>query len=256
MKNSNDYSTEDRYDWLPLASALVEFRSNRDAEKALAELRQYCGLDNAAKSDSDVVQMDGSQIQAGCLKAYALLVAEGREKEADALLYDAYRLAVRSRFTDDASLAGLAEIEARRGRADEATRLLKLLVERSTDNLKALRLAAETAARINRYADAIDFREQIAVSNPGDTMNKLELARLIAAAGRASEAIDRVAALIGERTTPNTIRAQAAEVVGEIVRRDASQVLTRSFVVRAASSSGRRGRGARSRKPGGSGGQY
>jgi tetratricopeptide (TPR) repeat protein len=223
-ENSNDYSTEDRYDWLPLASALVEFRSNRDATKALAELRRYCGLDDAAKSDSDVVQIDGSQIQAGCLKAYALLVAEGREKEADALLYDAYRLAVRSRFTDDASLAGLAEIEARRGRADEATRLLKLLVERSTDNLKALRLAAETAARINRYTDAIDFREQIAVSNPGDTVNKLELARLIAAAGRASEAIDRIATLIGERTTPNTLRAQAAEVVGEIARRDSSQI--------------------------------
>lgn len=222
-ENSNDYSTEDRYEWLPLASALVEFRSNRDPAKALAELRRYCGLDSAAKPDSDVAQTEGSQIQEGCLKAYALLVAEGREKEADAMLYDAYRLAVRSRFTDDASLAGLAEIEARRGRADEATRLLKLLVERSTDNLRALRLAAETATRINRYPDAIDFREQIAVSNPGDSVNKLELVRLIAAAGRAGEAIDRVGALMAERTTPNTLRAQAAEVVGEIVRRDASQ---------------------------------
>jgi hypothetical protein len=222
-EESGGSATDERYDWLPLASALIEFRSNRDATKAIAELRAYCGLDDARKSDSDVVQMDGSRIQSECLKAYALLIAEGREKEADALLYDAYRLAVRSRFTDDASLAGLAEIEARRGRADEASRLLKLLVERSTDNLRALRLAAETATRINRYSDAIEFREQIAISNPGDSTNKLELIRLIAAAGRASEAIDQVAALIAERTTPNTIRAQAAEVVGEIVRRDASQ---------------------------------
>lgn len=214
--------TNPRYFWLPLASALVELRSNRDATKAIAELRQYCGLDGAATEQSDTLQMDGSRIQSGCLKAYALLMAEGREKDADALLYDAYRMAVRSRFTDDASLAGLAEIEARRGRVDEAKRLLKLLIERSTDNLKALRLAAETAARINALSDAIDFREQLAQSNPDDAANKLELIRLIAASGRGSEAIDRIAALIAERATPNTIRAQAAEVAGEIARADRS----------------------------------
>jgi tetratricopeptide (TPR) repeat protein len=224
----SSYSTE-RYGWLPLASALVEMRSNRDGAKAIAELRQYCGLDKTASQSSDVVQSDGSHLQSGCLKAYALLLAEGREKDADALLYDAYQMAARSRSSDDASLAGLAEIEARRGRADEAGRLLKLLIERSTDNLKALRLAAETAARINRLADAIDFREQIAAANPDDTTNKLELIRLIAASGRASEAIDRIAALIAERTTPNTIRAQAAEITGDIVRAD------RSLAARAAS---------------------
>ncbi|HWP43014.1 MAG TPA: hypothetical protein VNO14_07255, partial [Blastocatellia bacterium] len=43
-------------------------------------------------------------------------------------------------------------------------------------------------------------------------------------AGRAGEAIERIAALTGERGTPNSIRAQAAEVVGSIVRADRSQV--------------------------------
>jgi tetratricopeptide (TPR) repeat protein len=148
-------------------------------------------------------------------------VSEHRETEADALLYDAYSAIARSRYSDDASLAGLAEIEARRGRADEATRLLKLLVERSTDNMRALQLAAETAARIGRYADAAQFREQIATANPDDATNKLELARAIAAAGRGQDAIDRLAALIGEKI-PNSIRAQAAEVMGDMVRRDRS----------------------------------
>jgi tetratricopeptide (TPR) repeat protein len=98
------------------------------------------------------------------------------------------------------------------------------MVERSTDNTRALRLAAETAARINRFADAIDFRQQLAQANPSDAANRLELARSIAAAGRAAEAIDQIATLIDERATPNRVRAQAAEVVAELVRSDRSLV--------------------------------
>src|SRR5262249_32196024 len=92
-----------------------------------------------------------------------------------------------------------------------------------TDNLKALQLAAETSARIGRYNDAINFREQIARAVPGDSTNRLELARVIAAAGRNGDAIDRIIALRSERTTPNTVRAQAAEVIGDITRADNSQ---------------------------------
>ena len=207
---------EDRYDWLPLASALIELRSGRDAN-AIAELRRYCGLEKSS-SDDDA----GMILQDRCLKAYALLIAEHKESEADALLYDAYSRTVKSRYSDDASLAGLAEIEARRGRADEASRLLKLLVERSTDNTKALHLAAETAARTSRYVDAIDFREQIARANPVDATNRLELGRVLAAANRATDGVDQIVTLIGERSTPNTVRAQAAEVLGEIVKLDRS----------------------------------
>jgi len=217
-------TSEDRYDWLPLASALVELRGGRDATKAIAELRRYCGLEKpeTRRQEAEGSEEASSGVQQRCLKAYALLVAEGRETEADALLYDAYSKVVRTRNSDDASLAGLAEIEARRGRVDEASRLLKLLVERATDNTSALILAAETASRIGRYADAIDFREQIARSNPTGAVNRLELARVVAAAGRAGEAADRIVALIAERTTPNSVRAQAAEILGEIVKADRS----------------------------------
>jgi cellulose synthase operon protein C len=217
-------TSEDRYEWLPLASALVELRGGRDAAKAISELRRYCGLE---KTEGGRQKAEGSEdhnqgLQQRCIKAHALLVAEGREADADALLYDAYRKAVRTRYSDDASLAGLAEIEARRGRGDEASRLLKLLVERSNDNASALALAAETASRIGRYSDAIDFREQIARANPTNAVNRLELARVVAAAGRAGEAADRIVALIAERTTANNVRAQAAEVLGDIVKADRS----------------------------------
>ena len=207
----------DRYDWLPLASALIELRGSGDPAKAITELRRYCGLEKA-----EAERLENEISHERCSRAYALLLAEGREREADALLYDAYSREVRSRYADDASLVGLAEIEARRGRGDEASRLLKLLVQRSTDNTKALQLAAEAAGRTGRYSDAIDFREQIARANPDDAVNKLELARVVAAAGRAGDAVDHLAALVGERTAPNSARAQAAEVLGDLVRSDRS----------------------------------
>jgi hypothetical protein len=221
LEDEDGERAEQRYYWLPLASALVELRGG-DASKAVSELRRYCGLD-AGPSDKHNIEARGA-VDERCLKAYALLIAERREAEADAMLYDAYRAAARSRYSSDASLAGLAEIEARRGQPGEAARLLRMMVERSTDNQKALRLAAEVAARIGRYDEAIAFREQIAQANPNDSVNRLELARAVARAGRAGEALERIATLIGERTTPNAIRAQAAEVVGLIVRDDRSQV--------------------------------
>src|SRR6185369_3698911 len=143
---------------------------------------------------------------------------------------------MRSRSSDDASFAGLAEIEARRGRADEASRLLKLMVQRSTDNGRSLRLAAETAARIGRLADAIEFRTQIAKANPDDAANGLELIRVVASAGRSGEAVDQAAALISDRTSPNSIRAQAAEILGDILKAD------RSLTARAKAGLDREGR--------------
>jgi hypothetical protein len=215
-----DDETTDYYDWLPLASATIELRKGQNLQAAIAELRDYCGLENEQEEDSEYESDSQSTLHEHCLKAYALLIQEKREAEAEALLYDAYRKASRMRYASDASLAGLAEIEARRGQVNEASRLLKLLVERSTDNLKALKLAAETAARINRFNDAIDFREQIATANPDEPTNKVELVRVMFAAGRNAEAVDKAIALLGERTTPNSAKAQIAEVIGEIARAD------------------------------------
>ncbi|HJQ22454.1 MAG TPA: tetratricopeptide repeat protein [Blastocatellia bacterium] len=226
--DSGATEAEARYNWLPLASALIELRSGKDTAKAIAELRSYCGLDSEGKP-SDVAQEDGSHVHGECINAYNLLLAEGREADADALLYDAYRVAARSRTMDEGSLAGLAEIEARRNHAEEASRWLRLLVEGSTDNLRALQLAAETAARIAHYSEAIDFREQLARANPDDATNRLELARVIAASGKAGDALERIATLITETGTPNRVRAQAAETVADLVRAD------RSLAARAAS---------------------
>jgi cellulose synthase operon protein C len=223
----NGSTPTDYYEWLPLASALIELRSGGDVAKAVNELRVYCGLENEKQESADA-SGDSSEEQSypqssmheHCLKAYALLLAERKDKEAEDLLYEVYKKDSQLRYASDASLAGLAEIEARRGRNDEATRLLKLLVERSTDNLRALRLAAETAAKINRFAEAIDFRQQIATANPDDVTNRLELARALSAAGRNGEAMDVSIALLGERITPNSVKAQVAEVAGEIAKVD------------------------------------
>src|SRR6185436_6434951 len=107
---SEENALQERYEWLPLASALIELRGERDAAKGVAELRRYCGLDTGG---TDGGSSSGS-LHEHCLKVYALLIAEHRDAEADALLYEAYRQALGSRHPDDAVIAGLAEIEARR----------------------------------------------------------------------------------------------------------------------------------------------
>jgi tetratricopeptide (TPR) repeat protein len=214
---------EYRYDWLPLASALIELRSGRDPAKPIAELRRFCGLEKKEAGRKKAASFeDESTLRTRALKAFALLVTERREADADALLYDFYRQSLSSRNADDASLAGLAEIEARRGRGEEASRLLKLITQRSTENIRSLQLAAESASRIARYSDAIDFRQQIARVRPDDSANKLELARSVAASGHANEAADQIVALITERSVPNTIRVQAVEVLGDLVKTNRS----------------------------------
>jgi predicted Zn-dependent protease len=215
----DSYSYEDRYEWVPLASALIELRAGREPQKAIAELRRYSGIEVRQGSEQEVSE---DRLRQRSLKAYALLMSERREAEADAFLYEAYRIAVRSRLAGDASFAGLAEIEARRGRLDEAVRLLKVMAERSTDNLRALALAAETSARINRFEDAIRYRQQITQADPGDATNVLELARTLATAGRGDDALGTLAALIEQRNSGNSIRAQAAEIIGDLVRADRS----------------------------------
>jgi hypothetical protein len=237
---SNDESSEsgssDHYGWLPLASAIIELRGG-DPARAVSELRKHCGLGDGKTGDNATQQDDGT-LHSQCLDAYALLVAEHKQAEADSLLYDAYRAAATSRSPDDTTLTGLAEIEARRGRADEAARLLKKLVERSTDNLKALQLAADTAVRIARYDLALEYRERIAKSNPVDSANALELARVLAAAGRNSDAVDKLSALATTRTTPNTIRAQAAEIAGQIAAADRTQTARAEAVLKPAATQG------------------
>ncbi|HKA22430.1 MAG TPA: tetratricopeptide repeat protein [Blastocatellia bacterium] len=212
-----------RYDWLPLASALIELRNGRDPAKAIAQLRRYCGIEktNVGRQKAEGSD-DESALRGRALKACTLLVAEHRESDADALLYDFYRQSLSSRYADDASLSGLAELEARRGRGEEASRLLKLLTQRSTENIRPLQLAAETAARIGRYADAGAFREQIGRVRPDDAANKIELARAVVASGRVNDAVDEIVTLITERSTPNTARAQAVEILADIVRANRS----------------------------------
>jgi predicted Zn-dependent protease len=233
---SGESGSSNHYGWLPLASALIELRAG-DPAKAVSELRKHCGLGSGAPGDNGT-QADDGTLHPQCLEAYALLVAEHKQTEADSLLYDAYRAAATSRAPDDTTLTGLAEIQARRGRPDEADKLLKKLVERSTDNLKALELAAETAVRITRYDLAIDYRNQIAQAKPGDSTNALELGRILAAAGRNGDAVDKIIALVTTRTTPNTVRAQAAELAGQIAAADRAQSARAEAALKPAASQG------------------
>jgi tetratricopeptide (TPR) repeat protein len=95
---------------------------------------------------------------------------------------------------------------------------LRLIAEASLDNQRGLTLAAETAARVGLFEEAIQYRDQLAKMNPTDAVNLLELARIINARGQHSDAVTRLAQLATDQSTPNSIRAQATESMAEIVR--------------------------------------
>jgi tetratricopeptide (TPR) repeat protein len=187
------------YEWLRLASALIDVRRGRTAA-AIAGLKQYCGSN-----------------QERCLKAYALLVSEGKQPEADDLLYESYKTNLK---IEPGPVAALAEIEVRRGRPQEAARLLTMLVQRSVDNAGDLTIAAETAARIGMLDLAVNFREQVVRIRPDDASNRIELARSLDAVGKRREALRNLCSIASERGMPNTARAQSAELIGQIVRQD------------------------------------
>ena len=220
-----------QYDWLALASAQIQLRRGQ-IEPAVAELRRFSGLESPDPSTPP--QLD----QPRCLKAYALLVAEGRQAEADTLIYDSYRAGLSSRIqqTEITALVGMAEIEVRRGQTADAAKLLAKVAERTGDDLQELGIAASTAARLGMLNEAIDYRNRIARGQPENSVNKLELARLLDAAGRKNEALEGLALVIGDRTSPNTVRAQAAESMGQIVR--SSQSLAQAASVALSRSAG------------------
>jgi tetratricopeptide (TPR) repeat protein len=196
----------DHYDWLPLADALIKLRSN-DLQGAMRELRRYVQDPQQEKR----------------LKAHALLLAEGQNELADSLLYEAYLESLGSGDPSEraTALSGLAQIEARRGQIERATKRLESLAAISDQHLQ---LAAETATRAGLIKEAIAYRERFALAHPQDATNRLELARLISTSKQNLEALRLLVKLELDQSTPNSVKAQAAEILHQIARDDKSIV--------------------------------
>jgi hypothetical protein len=229
--------------WLRLTSIRLDVRTGQTAH-AVEQLQWLVGI----KSRVDAEEPKPPSIER-LNAAVALLVDEGREREAQHLLEAAYARGIALGQFESTYFAGLARIAFERGDAKAALTWLQTMVDLTApdnkeqtvaslmmvqviatqtdtvpqseevqfDRTTALRLAAETASEFRAYDAAINFRQQLLTASPDDEVNRIELIRLLAASGKSDEAMQNLAATIADRNATRTLRWQAVWLTPEIV---------------------------------------
>jgi predicted Zn-dependent protease len=232
--------------WLRLASSRLEIRAGQVA-KAYDELAHLVGIETSTNL---------SEIKPPSLErlndAVALLRSEGRESEARALLEAAYARQLALAQYEPSGFVGLASLAFERGDATLGQHWLQSMVNLSNEELRAeteaelaalavvkahavegtsgelppaseeieqtvaLRLAGETAAEFGHFEAALTYRQHLLSVSPDDEANRIELVRLLAASKKTDEAIENLAAIIGDRTTTRRARWQAVWLAPEI----------------------------------------
>ena len=232
--------------WLRLASSRLELRAGNIA-KAYNDLAHLAGIE----TNSNLTEIKPPSLER-LNDATALLRSEGRETEARALLEAAYARQLALSQYEPAGFVGLAQLAFERGDAKLGLEWLQSMVNLSKEELRpeteaelaalplvkargvegtsaelpaaseaveqteALRLASETAAEFGQFEAALAYRQQLLSVAPDDEENRIELVRLLAASRKTDEAIENLAAIIGDRTTTRRARWQAVWLAPEI----------------------------------------
>jgi len=232
--------------WLRLAALRLDIRGGR-LGPAYDSLARLAGIQTSANLKT---------INAPSLErlndAAQLLREEGHEANATALFEAAYARDLALEQYQPAYLVGLATIAFERGDAPAGLKWLQALVSLSKadtkaetegelaslptikkyvvdapgvelpkannaiEEKKALQVAAETAGRFAQFAVATTYRKLLLTASPDDEENRLELARLLSADKQPAEAIEALAAIIGDRNATRNLRWQAVWLAAEI----------------------------------------
>jgi Flp pilus assembly protein TadD len=236
--------------WLCFASLRLDVRAGRVAE-SLNETQRLVGIKTNPNS-SETLPPSIERLN----QAVALLRDEGLGEEARSLLEAAYARELALEQFDATYLSGLARIAFERGDNTLALKWLQLMIdftkpdrkqetaaaiaslpliakhsERSSsteeltqlDPATALPLAAEMAAEFGEFEVALGFRQQLLVESPDDEQNQIELVRLLGANGKTDDAIQQLAAIIGNRTLTRNTRWQAVWLAPELVAQNPSR---------------------------------
>ena len=232
--------------WLRLAALRLDIRDRRTAP-AVEALARLAGIETSA----NLTSLKPPSIER-LNDAAQLLRDEGHEAEATALLEAAYAREIALEQYQPAYLAGLATIAFQRGDSAAGLKWLQAIVSLSKQDLKAetqgqlaalplvkkhavdapgvelppaddrieeakaLGLAAETAARFSQFEAATNYRQLLLTISPDDGENRIELVRLLAAEKKTTQALENLAAVIGDRTTTRNLRWQAVWLAPEI----------------------------------------
>ncbi|HEX9961655.1 MAG TPA: tetratricopeptide repeat protein, partial [Pyrinomonadaceae bacterium] len=228
--------------WLRLAKIRAEIR---DGNFDSAEAERFTGIrvSDAAKEIKlpNVERFNDVR---------RVLREEKREPEAARLSESFFARNLALGQLDAANFTGLARIFFQKGEAEKALRLLQLMIDagvagkketalaeiaaldeiktRSADAAKSANdetvdlnqsnpsiLAAEIAREFRQTDAAIAFRRQLLETNPLDSTNRVEVARLLAAKGEKQEAFNLLTRIIDDRNSPRAARWQARKILFE-----------------------------------------
>ncbi|HZF38482.1 MAG TPA: tetratricopeptide repeat protein [Blastocatellia bacterium] len=237
-----------RPEWLRLAKLRLDVRQGR-VTQAVAGLKRFAGIEASPKLES-VATPNIERLNT----VAATLRAEKRDAEADQLLQAAYERDLALEQLQTSSFAGLARMDFEKGDVGRGAKLLKLMVELGDTETRetaaaevaaldwvkaravtaesierpqpsnqiqlaeALRVAAETAAEFDQFAVAIEYRRRLSALSPEENVNRLELARALAAGGKTDEATNQLASLISDRRVARQIRWTAVWIAPEVVK--------------------------------------
>jgi tetratricopeptide (TPR) repeat protein len=236
--------------WLRLAAARLEVQAGQTAQ-ALQALRHLVGIE-VAQAINDVAPPDAVRLN----EAAKMLRAEGREREAAALLEAAYARSLALEQYEPSYFVGLARANFTRGDKELGRRILQIMIALGDEETKpdalaqlaalpivkaeaaaetqtglpeelnhikreqALELAAETASEFALYDAAADYRRELLAVSPDDETNRVELARLSDASGKHDEAVSQLAAIISDRNATRRARWQALWLSQELAGQD------------------------------------
>jgi cellulose synthase operon protein C len=233
--------------WLRLASFKLDVRDGRIAQTVdgLARLIGIQTSANLASIKSPSIERLNDAVE--------LLRSEGREAEARTLIESAYAREIALAQYEPAYFVALADIAFERGDVTLALKWLQWMVSLSKEDSKAeteaelaalplvkghavenpsvelppgrenieeaqaLRLAAEKAGEFARFDAALSYRQQLLSLSPDDEENRIELVRLLAVNKKTDEAIEDLAAIIGDRLATRSARWQALWLAPEVI---------------------------------------
>lgn len=233
--------------WLRLASFKLDLRDGRIAQ-AVDGLTHLIGIQTSA----NLAEIKPPSIER-LNDAAALLRNEGRKAEARDLIEAAYARQIALAQYEPAYFAALADIASERGDLTLALKWLQWMVNLSREDSRseaaaelaalplvkahaienpgvevppgradieeaqALHLAAEKAGEFARFDAALAYRQQLLNLSPDDQDNRIELVRLMSVNKKTDEALEALAAIIGDRLATRSARWQAVWLAPEII---------------------------------------
>jgi hypothetical protein len=233
--------------WLRLANFKLDIRDGHVAQ-AVDGLTHLIGIQTSA----NLPEIKPPSIER-LNEAVSLLRSEGHESEARTLIESAYAREIALAQYEPVYFVALADIAFERSDVTLALNWLQWMVKLSKEDSKAeteaelaalplvkshavqnpsvelppgradieeaeaLRLAAERAGQFARFDTALAYRQQLLSLSPDDEENRIELVRLLAVNQKTDEAIEDLAAIVGDRLATRGARWQALWLAPEVI---------------------------------------